>query len=271
MCDRICLTDPSADRIALQQTYGVRDNALLTTERFSEWIVEKWMGDKPEGMKDVGIKLVASTVPYENLKIRLNYGTRLAVAIVGKALGFTTFEDAMQDEAVKKFANKYMDEVGKGVGDVPKDTNLDAYKSHMIERMSTGQLNYVTHRVVESASKKLRTDLLPVLENISSANSSTPAAALTIAIWAHLISGSPLCQSDGFPIIDVHLDKLEPLAKVLLSTVRQSGGERAAEEFISEVFGTTASFSNSLAKQVIGTLKQFEVSGIQHSILKLAI
>ena len=264
MCDRICLTDPSQDRIALQQMFGVRDNALLTTEQFSEWVIEKWMGDKPEGLKDVGgIKLVPSTVPYENLKIRLNYGTRLSVAIVAKALGFTRFEDAMKDAVVSKFAEMYMNEVVGGLGDVPKDVNIDQYKIHAIKRMSTEQLNYVTHRVVESASKKLRTDLQPVLE---ASLGPSPVAALAIATWAHLLADSALCKTDGFPLIDASLDKLEPLAKELIASVRQSTAKTAARMFISEIFGNSASFNERFSDDLINALKDLDHKGIRSAL-----
>jgi mannitol-1-phosphate/altronate dehydrogenase len=266
MCDRICLTDPTSDRISLQQLYGVRDNALLTTESFSEWVVEKWMGEKPEGMKDVGIKLVSSTVPYENLKVRLNYGTRLAVAIIAKALGYARFEDAMKDEAILRFARRYMDEVSNAIGDVPKGIDLRSYKEHMLKRMITPQLNYVTHRVVESASKKIRTDMKPVLEQIAQGSEPMAAIPFSLAVWVHLVSDSPLCAKDGFPVIEADIELLEPFAKSMIISRSQTSGNEACLKLLSHIFGSEAPFNTSLAKQVAQSLSQIDDLGIRGAL-----
>ena len=269
VCDRICLTDSSNDKVAMQQLFGIRDNALLTTESFSEWIVEKWMGNKPEGMKDAGIKLVASTVPYENLKIRLNYGTRLSVAIVSKALGHTTFETALKDPTVLKFAKRYMDEVSHGLGQLPTDIDLSSYKKHMIERMSTDELNYVTHRVVESASKKARVDWQPVLDSLPTDASASPMMSHAIATWAHLLAHSPMCKSDHFPIIDVNSARLQPLAKEMIGSVHTPNAESTATKFVAEVFGPDSQFKPLLVKNIISSLKGMEKLGIAGELSRL--
>ena len=270
MCDRICLTDPTNDRIALQQMYGIRDNALLTTESFSEWIVEKWMGNKPEGMKDVGIKMVPSTVPYENLKIRLNYGTRLSVAIIARALGYDRFEDALKDDVVPKFAHRYMAEVTPGLGDVPKDVDLASYKLQIIKRIATEELNYMTHRVVESASKKIKTDIHPVVEELTRTQQTAPAISIALAAWIHMLAESPLLHKMTKPLIDVSLDSLEPLAKEIVGSVNSPNAEIATKKFISHLFGSDAACADSLATQVHRALTEFAKHGLKDAIYRIS-
>ena len=267
MCDRICLTDPSDDRISFQQRFGIRDNALLTTEDFSEWVIEKWMGDKPEGMKDNGIKLVASTVPYENLKIRLNYGTRLSVALVARTLGIARFEDAMKDPVIAAFAKRYMDEVTGGLGEVPADVNLAEYKKHVVDRMAVPDLKYMTQRVVEDASKKVRQDWQPVLENLAS-NATTPMIATAIAAWAHLLADSPLCKDRGFPLIDSSIADLEPIARELVAN--ESDMESAARRFVTHIFGHNEKINSALGKQIVTSLKEMQKIGIRACVAKMS-
>jgi mannitol 2-dehydrogenase len=268
MCDRICLTDPSNDRMSLQQLYGIRDNALLTTESFNEWVVEKWMGDKPEGMKDVGIKMVGSTVPYENLKIRFNYGTRLSVAILAKALGYDRFEDALKEHAIAKFAERYMTEVTPGLGDIPKDIDLEHYKKEMMKRIATPELNYMTYRVVESASKKIRSDIQPVLDILTLNQRSYPTVSIAMAAWIHLLAESPLCQKTAHPVIDINLDSLETLAKEVIAAMKTSGGEAVCKKWVSDIFGAEVRFADSLSSQLHKALGDMEKYGIKETVLR---
>ena len=268
MCDRICLTDPSEDRISLQQEFGIRDNALLTTESFSEWIVEKWMGDKPEGMNNVGIKMVPSTVPYENLKIRLNYGSRLSVGILAHALGHETFEAAMGDDTIAKFAKKFMDEVSGGLGALPKDVNIEEYKDHTMERMKTPGLKYVTHRVTESASKKVRIDWQPVLDSLPE-DAPVPIMGATVAVWAHLLANSRLCKTDQIALIDPNASELEPLAKAMIASARNANSQASCKMFLAATFAQNTKFTDRLVEATLSSLNGIEKNGIAGEIKRI--
>ena len=269
VCDRICLTDPLADSIALQQIAGVRDRALVTTESFKDWAIEKWMGDKPEGMDDT-VRFVNSTIPFENLKIRLNYGTRLSVAVVAYSLGYTKFEDALRDPAVLRFMHAYMNEVGLGLGtSMPPEINLEEYKEALVVRMATKQLKYMTRRVVEDASTKLLMDMKPVLESLPP-NAPTKAIGVVVAAWANLLAATPSVQSSAFhPLIDHKNDVLEPIAKRLVHSAKGADVAHASEEFLSAVFGKDAKFNNALSADVVTALQRIETLGIKDAINKI--
>ena len=269
MCDRICLTDPLPDIVSLQQTMAVRDNALLTTESFKEWVVEKWMGDKPEGMDEAGINMVSSTVPYENLKTRLNYGTRLPVAIVAKAMGHTQFEDAMKDPLIVDFTKKYMDEVEPGLGQLPKNFDLNEYKRNFIARIGTEGLRYSTQRVVDDTSKKLRMDWQPVLDTLP-AGASSKAIATTLTVWIHLLAGSPLVRAGRVyvPITDGDMEKLEPLAKHVVHASSDADSTAAINQFLAHVFRKDAPFTASLSRGIQDALAQIEKNGVRGCVSK---
>ena len=267
MCDRICLTDPLPDSIALQQIAGIRDKALVTTESFKDWVLEKWMGDKPEGMEEAGVRFVSSSVPYENLKIRLNYGTRLSVAIMSYALGYVKFEDALRDPTVTHFMKAYMDEAANGLGsEMPKDVNLEEYKSHLVIRMSTKQLKYMTRRVAEDASTKLKMDWKPVLESLDPA-APTKVIGLAIAAWVHLLAATPIVKAKGFhPLSDNMLDKLEPVANRLVDSASTKDAQHAALEFLNLIFGSDAGFVQKLSPAVVKALQAIQSKGLREAI-----
>jgi len=269
VCDRICLTDPLPDIISLQEMTGVRDKALLTTESFSSWVVEKWLGQKPDGMEDAGIKFVGSTVPYENVKKRLNYGTRLAVATVSTSLGYSKFEDAMADPVIVKFMTAYMNEVERGLGDLPKDFNVDAYKSELVERISTKDLRYMTGRVIEESSRKIRLDWLPVIESLPS-GASTKTIGLAMAVWCHLMSASQLVTTNDFhPLVDSRYDLIHKLTSAVVEGAHGRDGDKLVDKLLFEVFGKSFVDKHELNPNIRSNLKLLQAHGVRGAIEKL--
>lgn len=269
VCDRICLTDPSKDRIALQQTFGVLDNALLTTEAYSEWVVEKWMGTKPEGMEDVGIKMVSSTLPYENVKMRLNYGCRLSVAIVSLAMGLKTFKEAMEHPNIAVFADLYMREASHGLGEVPKNFSVDKHIRMIKERIATPELEYLTQKVAAYASKKIIMDWKPVLESLPFGHTA-PIIAFSLSVWIHLLARSPmLTQNRGCtPIIDCNQSILERSAEEVVATVELTGGPDAVNKFLTLVFGTDSPVTQSMKEPLLSSLRDINKLGIEEALRK---
>ena len=270
MCDRICLTDPSGDRIGLQQEFGVRDNALLTTESHNEWVIEKWMGNKPEGLEEVGIKMVPSTIPYENLKVRLNYGCRLCVAMVASAMGIPDFEAAMQRSHLSSFADSYMNEVSNALGDTPKGMDLDAYKRNVKVRIATPQLKYSTARVVEDASKKIVVDWKPILESLVPTGKTSPSIAFALSAWIHLLGGSSIVnpQQSNISIPDCDMHILDSASKKIIGSVDHVSENIPVNEFLHLVFGPESHFVPLLGESIVHALKDINKLGIEGSLKK---
>jgi mannitol 2-dehydrogenase len=266
VADRICLTDPLPDIVSVQQVSGVRDQALLTSESYCNWVIEKWIGDKPDGMEDVGIKFVGTTVPYENLKIRVNYSTRLAVATIANSLGYSKFEEALADQSVLKFANSFMNEAKNGAGDLPKDLDFAQYQKQFIERISTKDLRYQTRRVLEDSSKRIRIDWQPVLENLP-AGASTKAFGMTIAVWCHLISESPFVASEVFhPISDVNSGSIQTYAAKAIQDGFGRDGEQVVAQLLSNIFGSEFVDRNNINQNIRDSLKFIQAHGIKGAL-----
>ena len=267
MCDRICLTDPSEDRIGLQQDLGVRDNALLTTETHNEWIIEKWMGNKPEGLEEVGIKMVPCTLPYENIKVRLNYGCRLAVATVASSIGIRSFEDALSDDHISLFVDAFMREASLGLGNVPKDLNLDEYMKSVKKRIATPHLKYLTAKVLEDASKKMMMDWKPVLQDLPT-GTTPPTIAFAFSSWIHMLAGSSyVSEEHGYiTITDANKPALEILAKNVIGCVGTSNESSSVNDLLKVSFGLDAEFIVPLQAEMSKSLRNIEQHGIRGAL-----
>jgi mannitol-1-phosphate/altronate dehydrogenase len=133
--------------------------------------------------------------------------------------------------------------------------------------MAVPDLKYMTQRVVEDASKKVRQDWQPVLENLAS-NTTTPMIATAIAAWAHLLADSPLCKDRGFPLIDSSIADLEPIARELVAN--ESDMESAARRFVTHIFGHNEKINSALGKQIVTSLKEMQKIGIRACVAKMS-
>ena len=245
ICDRICHTDSFPDYEALQQNFGVRDDALLTTEDYSEWVIEKdAFVHRPEHIESIpGIRLVSDISQAENLKLRLNYGTRLAVACIATSLGYERFEDALVDPSVRRFCHRIMDELMGG--------NLE-YKEELVHRIGTRDLRYLFNRVVEDTSTKLKMNWQPAIED---AGGSKKVLGLTLAVWAKLLANSQT------QIMDINLNLLKPLAVNLMSDI----ADKQVDAFTHAVFG---SINNRVMinQEILNALRQIEFHGVRGTL-----
>lgn len=272
VCDRICLTDPSEDRIAIQQIAGIRDDALLTTETYSKWYIEKWMGAKPEGLADIeGVEMVSNTHGYENLKIRVNYGSRLAVAMVAHAMGLSNFEEALTKKSIKSFMHAFMAEAQLGLGTkIPTDIEIEKYKSELVRRVSTPGLKYMPHRVVEDSFHKVKMDWKPVVNDMPAEGCETKAMAFAMAVWAHVLAGSGLIQKTQWwhPMPGV----LEPLAKNLVGSSSTGNVDSATRAFLERVLGNPELVEkNGLKSSFVTAMKTIDKVGIAGAVDKLFV
>jgi mannitol-1-phosphate/altronate dehydrogenase len=217
-------------------------------------------------MEEAGIKFVGTTVPYENLKIRLNYSTRLAIATVANSLGYSKFEDALADKSVLQFSKTFMNEAKNGAGELPKDLNFSEYQKQFIERIGTKDLRYQTRKVLEDSSKRIRIDWQPVLDNLPE-GAPTKAFGMTVAIWCHLISESPLVASEIFnPISDINSGAIQTYAVQAIDNGIGKDGEQVVARLLSNIFGSKFVDKNNINRNIQESLKLLQTHGIRGAL-----
>jgi mannitol 2-dehydrogenase len=204
--DRICHTENSGNFQALMDM-GLRDEALLTTEKFRSWIVEDATGLPAEFRDLQHLRIVKDAKPHENLKTRLNYGLRVSLALVGQQLNHATFEEILADPLLALYAQKYLEEVKFGLGRVPDDVDLNKFGEEIIQRISTPGLQYQGQRLTEDVSRKLKMEWLPVIERLSTADRTSETLAFALASWTALLAG----RVPG-NLVDCNADILTPMA-----------------------------------------------------------
>ena len=97
MVDRIVPAASSESLDWAEQRLGLRDEAAIVCEPFSQWVIEdRFAGERP-AWEHGGALLVNDVRPYQAMKLRLLNGTHSAIAYLGQLRELETVSDAMRD------------------------------------------------------------------------------------------------------------------------------------------------------------------------------
>ena len=183
MIDRITPRTTIAARRSLVARHGVADRWPVTTEAFSQWIVEDaFCGSRPP-LESVGVQFVADVEPFELVKKRLLNGTHCAIAYLGLMAGLETPAQAMSDPSLGPFTARLMDEEVAPL--LPRTTGLDvaAYARTVRRRLANPRIGDQLERLSARGATKVPAYLLPSLAAARRARRPFRLLALAVAGW----------------------------------------------------------------------------------------
>src|SRR5207302_2489909 len=106
MVDRIVPATTLADRDAVAAALGLRDEAAVVTEPFSQWVIEdRFAGPRPR-WQAVGAELVVDVAPFETAKLRMLNGAHSALAYLGLEHGHVFVHQAIADPAIRPLVER---------------------------------------------------------------------------------------------------------------------------------------------------------------------
>jgi mannitol 2-dehydrogenase len=184
MVDRITPATTDADREALSRDFGVEDRWPVPAEPFTQWIVEDHFPLGRPPLEEVGVQFVEDVGPYELMKLRLLNATHQALAYLAAPLGENLVHEAMRDEHVVRFLERYMaDEAAPTLGELP-GIDLDAYMATLIERYSNPGIRDTLVRLATDGSNRMPTFTLPTIRANLAAGRPVVLGAAMCAAWA---------------------------------------------------------------------------------------
>ena len=226
MVDRITpVTRP--DHIAhLERVYGLRDRWPVFAESFTQWVIEdRFVAGRPQ-WEAVGAQFVPDVAPYEMMKLRLLNGSHLAVAALGRLVGYTYVHETMEDRRLRAYMAALMDrETGPTLPAVP-GIDLDDYKRTLIARFANPAIEDTVERVNTDAPLNVLVD--PINARLETGGG-VELLALALAAWMRRVRG--VDENGG--AIDVR----HPLAPLLREKAEQGGADPSALLGIEPLFG----------------------------------
>ncbi|MGQ3055208.1 MAG: mannitol dehydrogenase family protein [Roseateles sp.] len=200
MVDRIVPATTEADRRCADALLGLTDAVPVSTEPFSQWVIEHFEGPRPL-WEAAGAVFVDDVAPWEAAKLRLLNGGHLALACLGLLAGCATVAEVMAEPLMRRYALRLLiDEQQPTLP--PGGPNISAYAHELVERWSNPRIAHHLERVGRNASGKLAARLLAGLRLNLASSRPAPLTLLAVAAWMRCASGhdpqgSALLRSDS--------------------------------------------------------------------------
>ena len=220
MVDRIVPAPSPGDRAELEQRIGLRDEAAIFTEGFSQWVIEDdFAGPRPK-WEDHGVQIVDDVAPYETAKLRMLNGSHSLLAYAGLDRGHSFVHQAIADPNLRALIQRLMRHeaaptIAAGVGQ-----DLEAYSAQLISRFENPALDHRLDQIAMDGSQKIGQRWLEVLADRSPSGKRCDAILTGLAHWLHHVSG------DVRPVDDPHAAPLQ-----------QACAEGSKAEAIARIFG----------------------------------
>lgn len=224
--DRITPVTSAEDIAALTKRTGLIDARPVVSETFTQWVIEDDFADGRPDWDRVGAQFVADVAPYEAMKLRLLNASHLAVAGLGRLIGYTHIDEAMRDPAMRRYMAALMDrETGPTLAPVP-GIDLAAYKATLIARFANPTIKDTVDRVNTDAPVNY---LLDPIRDRRAKGEDAPLLALALAAWIRRVRG---VDEKGRPIEVRH-----PLAADLRDRAVRGGSDPRPVLGITSLFG----------------------------------
>jgi fructuronate reductase len=179
MVDRITPRTVPADIDAVERATGIRDEAAVVTEPFSEWIIER--GFTGPDWERADVRLTDDLAPYEERKLRILNGAHSLLAYRGLLAGHEHVADAFADPAVHEQVEEYWASAAESCS-LPRpelDEAVDATRG----RFANPRIRHALAQIALDGEIKLRHRVVPVLAHAVRSGGSASAPASAIAAW----------------------------------------------------------------------------------------
>lgn len=239
MVDRIVPATTGANIDALAARHGYRDEAMVKTEPFSQWVVEdKFSGHRPP-LEKVGVQMTDNVENWENAKLRLLNGAHSALAYLGALAGHEFVHQSIAAPGFEAFVDTLWDEAQTTI-DLPTGFDPQAYRQQLKERFQNSALQHRTIQIAMDGSQKIPQRILDSIRARRKAGLPAPALIMAVAAWMKWQFGEDE-RGNTFTVDD-------PLAEQTRARVEVGAGDPAA--IVKSLLGLRAVFSSGLAEDI---------------------
>lgn len=205
MIDRIVPATTDADRDAVAAELGLRDEAAVVTEPFSQWVIEdRFAGERPR-WENVGAQLVAAVAPYEVAKLRMLNGAHSALAYLGLGRGYTYVHEAVGDAVLGPLVERLMREEAATSFEAAEGQDLQAYAGELLARFANPALQHRLIQIAMDGSQKIPQRWLGTLAAQQRQGRSCPAILVALAGWLRHARG------DNGPVDDPRAEEIKAI------------------------------------------------------------
>jgi fructuronate reductase len=189
MVDRIVPATTDADRAEIEALLGMRDEAAVVTEPFSQWVIEdRFKGPRP-AWESHGAQITSDVHAYENAKLRMLNGAHSALAYLGLQRGYEFVHQAIADADLAPLIDRLMREEAASSLTPAAGQDLTAYADALIARFANPALNHRLAQIAMDGSQKIPQRWLETLAFHQRQDRQCEAILSGIAAWIRHIRG----------------------------------------------------------------------------------
>ncbi|NIH83823.1 mannitol dehydrogenase family protein [Amycolatopsis granulosa] len=200
--DRITPATTERDVRTVQELTGLRDQATVVTEPFTEWQIA---GTFPRGRpawERAGAQIVDDLGTYQRRKLWILNAAHSLLAYTGLARGHTTVAGAAGDPVLGELTESWWDTAAAYLPVSPAE--ISDYRRRLRDRFAAPGIRHLLSQIAADGSHKIPARILPVLHR-ERARGRLPHSAVTgLAAWLAYLRGSD--------VRDTRAAELVPLA-----------------------------------------------------------
>ncbi len=189
MVDRIVPATSESDRNEISERLGVRDEAMVVTEPFSQWVIEDDFVNGRPTWENVGAEMVEDVRRFEEMKLRMLNGTHSTLAYLGYLAGMEYVSEVVQQPVFENFLRNMMKEEIMPTLKLPGSVDLDQYQNALIERYQNPAIKHRLWQITMDGSQKLPQRLLGTIRDRIATENSFNRLVLAVAGWMRYILG----------------------------------------------------------------------------------
>jgi len=257
MVDRITPATTAADLDAAAQLIGVRDEAMVKTEPFSQWVIEDNFAAPRPYWEAGGALLVADVRPYEVAKLQLLNVPHSALAYLGYLAGFELISDVMRSSDFAAYARLLMQHEISPVTTEPAGMEHAGYISAVLRRFENAALRHRCWQIAMDGSQKLPQRLLNTIRAQLKRGGPIAGLSLAVAAWMRYVLG----RDEAGSVIDVQDPLAATFSKIAASA--PADAEDLVMRFVAlrQIFGADLATDRRFTSTLAGQFRLLQDSG----------
>lgn len=223
MVDRIVPATTDADRQQIEALIGMRDEAAVVTEPFSQWVIEdRFAGPRPD-WEAHGAQITFDVHAYEAAKLRMLNGAHSALAYLGLQRGHEFVHQAIADPELAPLIDRLMRDEAAPSLTPASGQDLNAYANALIDRFKNPALNHRLIQIAMDGSQKIPQRWLETLAFHQKQGRQCPAILTAIEAWIGHIRGGNGPVDDPMAVELHDLVKQAPVGQVFKAIFGRKG------------------------------------------------
>ena len=260
MVDRIVPT-ATADDIATVRGFGLEDAIPVSTEPFSQWVIEDRFAAGRPPWEDAGAQLVAEVAPFELMKLRLLNGAHSSMAYLGFLAGHEYVHQVSTDPLFATVVDHLWRELLPTL-ETPPGVDVQAYLRALMQRFRNPALRHRTWQIAMDGSQKLPQRLLDAARERLARDQRVDTIALAVAGWMRYVAG----RDDAGNSIEVR----DPLAAQFAAIAAAAAGDSDALGRgllrLTAIFGDDLPRNARFVDALLGWLSRLAAVGVRATL-----